>query len=105
MRTVVMAAFGFVVMGSTLACGGVMSQAATQNLVDARLTVNGCTGDGQPSMLAASDGAISAAGMGVFSFTEMVELQVEIDQVTADSEISTPEAEAFALTLESLAAR
>lgn len=95
MRSAVMAAFGFGLLGSTLACGGIMSQAAGETLSESRVMVNGCTGDGQPAMLATVDAAIAASSSDVFSFSELVAFQVELDQATADGEITLAEAIAF----------
>jgi hypothetical protein len=98
-----MAAFGFVLVGSTLACGGIMSQAAGETLNEARLKVAGCTGDGQPAMLATVDAAIAVSASDVFSFGELVAFQVELDAASADGEISLSEAIAFGESYEAAA--
>ncbi len=98
MRTVFLASVGFVVVGSALACGGVMSQAAGETLTEARLKVAGCSGDGQPAMLATIDAAVAASASDVFSFSELVMFQVELDEASADGEISLSEAIAFGET-------
>ena len=72
-----------------------MSQAAGDTLTEARLKVAACTGDGQPAMLATIDAAVAASASDIFSFSELVMFQVELEEAAADGEISLSEAVAF----------
>lgn len=95
MRSVVLSAFGLVVVGSLLACGGIMSQAAGDILAESRTKVAGCGGDGQPAMLATIDAAIAGSSADLFSFSDLVLMQVAVDEAVADGSISTDEAVSF----------
>jgi len=84
--------FAAVQLPILLACGGVMSQAGTDLLNDQRTEVSLLSGDGKDAALAAIDEAMLLAATGEVSFSELVFLEVALDEAKADGDISTTDA-------------